>query len=274
MSYSCRLFAVVLALVGTFALAGEGASSPETERPYLLHLNGIGGLRNIDRWLVRGIVDAGLDAEVELYDWTTNQTGIESLINAKLHDEQSTIIARKLEEKFRQNPARRIIVTGHSAGAGIAVYALKKLPEDVTIDTLVLLQPALSPQYDLTRALRHVRTVAYSFHSEHDPVLGPGTKLFGTIDGPKTEAAGRVGFAPPEGADEVAYSKFKQFEYDNAWAQLDHSGDHIGVMMHPFAKGVVGPLLLTGRLPKIEPATRPSTTPPAPPSTRPSGASR
>ncbi len=272
---SIRLILVLLVAITTSGFVFAEDPNKSTAKPYLLHLNGIGGLRNIDRSLTGGIVQGGLDADYEIYDWTEGQTGLESLMNGKLHKEQSKIVADKLVAIFRENPSRRIILVGHSGGAGIAVWALEQLPDGVSIDTLVLLQPALSPEYDLTKALKRVRSSAYSFNSIHDmAVLGAGTKLFGTIDGPKTDAAGRVGFAIPDGAEQLEYSKFKQFEYDNAWTQLGNSGDHIGVMMRPFARDVIAPLLLTGELPKIEPATRPSVRVTTRPSTQPSGVSR
>jgi hypothetical protein len=108
--------------------------------------------------------------------------------------------------------------------------------------------------------------------SEHDPVLGLGTRLFGTIDGVKTEAAGRVGFSRPADADAGQYAKLVPVEYDPAWIRLRNIGDHIGPMMRPFARQILAPLLSTGILPKLPPLKLPSTIPSTQPATQPAGA--
>ena len=60
--------------------------------------------------------------------------------------------------------------------------------------TVFLLASALSPEYDLSKALGHVRGKVYVFTSPGDSlVLGTGTRLFGTIDGIKSDAAGLNG---------------------------------------------------------------------------------
>ena len=44
-----------------------------------------------------------------------------------------------------------------------------------------------------------------------------------------------------------------QVPYDSAWMKLGNIGDHIGPMARPFAREVIAPLLLTGKLPVIKP---------------------
>jgi pimeloyl-ACP methyl ester carboxylesterase len=180
-------------------------------------------------------------------------------------------VAKLIQKRARENPDEKIIITCHSGGAGIAVWALEGLPDDVHIDTLVMLAPALSPSYDLSRALKRVRHRAYSFNSEYDPILGPGTRTFGTIDRLMVNAAGRVGFEKPAGADAEQYAKLVQFPYNRSWMSLGNIGDHIGPMMPRFASRVIAPLLLTGELPDFnttQPATAPATQPTIAPSRR------
>jgi hypothetical protein len=96
-------------------------------------------------------------------------------------------------------------------------------------------------------------------------VLGVGTRMFGTIDGVKTDAAGRVGFAkPPKAVDPRQYEKLVSIGFDPAWIRLSNIGDHIGPMMRPFAREVLAPLLRTGVLREFAGAgTRPTTRPAA-----------
>jgi pimeloyl-ACP methyl ester carboxylesterase len=227
--------------------ATEPATAPPElgppPRPYLLHLPGIGGKRRIDRMLVNGLAEGGIDAEVEIYDWTGDDPGLSALYAAKRNRAQAAKVAEMITRVHREDPRREIYLTGHSGGTGIAVWALEQLPDDVQIESLLLLASALSPTYDLSEALRHVRGKAYALSSAYDPVLGIGTRLFGTIDGVQTDAAGRVGFAQPPGADAAQYEKLIEVPYDRGWIRLSHIGDHIGPMMRPFAREILAPLV-------------------------------
>jgi pimeloyl-ACP methyl ester carboxylesterase len=258
-SLCCAACAIAL-MASTFATVGcaqerlavvQHASSNNRPEPFHLHLNGIGGYRSVDRGMLRGLQEGGLDADVEAYDWTGADAGLGALLQQKRHVEQSRKVEQMIERAAREQPGRRITLTAHSAGAGIIAWALEQLPDDVKVDSLVLLAPALSPTYDLTRALRHVTGHVYVFYSPYDAaVLGLGTRLFGTVDGVKTDAAGKVGFEEPAGADDKQYAKIVQIPYNVAWAKLGNIGDHIGTMSRPFARKILAPLLLDGTLPE------------------------
>ena len=270
----CKSFRsiVTLLLAGVALLGGCGQpSEPATLAPaatppilsaVLLHLPGIAGARGMDEALVSGIVAGGIDAKTEIYDWTLETPGLQALVSHEHNEEEAQNVADMLEQRYRADPRRRIYLTGHSGGSGIAVFALEKLPKDVMVDDVVLLASALSPGYDLSKALAHVRGHLYNFYSGSDPVLGYGTRYFGTIDGVKTVAAGRVGFAAVPAADPAMYGKLKQIPYDPAWMQLNNAGDHVGPMHRKFARVIIGPLLKTGELPVVpnaEPVGAPTT---------------
>jgi len=269
-----RLISCILALLlfGP-ACAHEGpASRPQTLYPsatqpfvkttptYLLHLPGIGGLMPIDKLLTQGLRDGRYFGQIDVYDWTNGNAGLLALTSYDHNRDQAKEVARMIAQTAAEDPKAKIMVTGHSAGAGIAIWALEDLPPDVKIDALVLLAPAISPGYDLTSALRHV-TRAYAFISEHDPILGPGTRTFGTIDRVKSDSAGRVGFKMPDSADPVQYRKLTSIPYDKSWMKYGNIGDHVGPMTRSFARCIIAPLLLTGEVPSTaaQPATSPTT---------------
>jgi hypothetical protein len=154
-------------------------------------------------------------------------------------------VADLLTKQFRANAEQPIYLICHSGGAGPATWALEKLPPDVKVACFVMLAPALSPQYDLSKALAHVTGCAYCFNSvDDDLVLGTGTKMFGTIDGMRCDAAGRVGFERPATADEKAYAKLVHKPYESAWSRYGHVGGHVGCMGSPFVQAIVAPLML------------------------------
>jgi pimeloyl-ACP methyl ester carboxylesterase len=166
-------------------------------------------------------------------------------VSFKRNQAEAQKVADLIIDHIRKQPASPIILSGHSGGTGIAVWALEKLPADIKIDKLILLASALSPDYDLRLALSHVKSQCYSFCSENDLiVLGAGTKMLGTIDGKKVEAAGRCGFCLPAGADLAQYDKLIQKPYDKSWLQYHNVGDHMGCMMRPFAQSILAPLIL------------------------------
>lgn len=244
--------------------APVAASRPTPARPYLLHLPGIGGKRSIDQSLVRGLVEGGFKGDVDTYDWTGGNVGIQALHGFARNHEQAKVIARKIIARRRANPAGSIYLTCHSGGAGLAVWALEDLPPDIHIQGLIFMAPALSPGYDLTAALHHVDGRAYAFTSLSDSmVLGYGTRMFGTIDGVNTDAAGRVGFRRPPQADAAQYAKLTNIPYDPDWSQYHNLGDHVGAMSRLFSRQVITPVLLWGIVPPL-PATLPTTLPDTP----------
>ncbi len=260
-SYFINMKRIKPSLVILCVLCVSAVKSPAAEpgKAYLLHLPGIGGHMRIDDLLTSGIAQGGLDAEVQIYDWTAGHAGLLALTSYDRNQIEAQKIADAIVRIARADPGRRIILTGHSGGAGLAVWALEKLPDEVHVDTLLLLAPALSPQYDLSKALGHVTGKLYAFSSTMDPVLGIGTRNFGTMDRIKTDAAGRVGFSMPPRADAALYAKLIGVPYDSTWTRYYNAGDHIGAMMRPFARSILAPLLLTGELPTVSPASQPST---------------
>jgi hypothetical protein len=249
--------------------ASAHADAPtEKPKPWLLHLPGIAGDTRIDRRLLQGIRDAGFAGEIEIYDWTGDHPGLVALRARQYNDAEAQKIADKITDHYRADPKTPILITSHSGGTGLCVWALEKLPPDVKVERVMLLASALSPDYDLSKALSHVRGKAYAFSSPNDGiVLGAGTSVFGTIDGKQCQAAGLCGFACPKNADEEQYAKLVPMPYDSAWIKLGNIGDHIGVTSRAFAETVIAPILM-GKEPPA-PTTRPSARATASTTTRP-----
>ena len=241
--------AVVLLLVsfsgGLSSAAPTTAPAVDFSHTWLLHLPGIGGEMPVDRDLVDGLRKGGWKGPLTVYDWTENDPGLDALRNHKRNMREAAKIADMIQDHVRKDPKVRIVVTSHSGGTGLAVWALENLPDDVQVQDVLLLASALSPGYDLSHALKHVRGHAYVFYSQGDAlVLGTGTKMFGTIDGVRSEAAGLIGFSTPKGADPNEYRKLVQKPYDEGWQVYGHFGNHIGCMSGSFADHVLAPILI------------------------------
>jgi pimeloyl-ACP methyl ester carboxylesterase len=224
---------------------------------YLLHLPGIGGVRSIDVDMVDGLKMAGFSGKRQIIDWTGNDPGIGALQAYDRNRKEAAQIAKTLTARFDADPQGKLYLSSHSGGGGLAVWALEALPERVKVETVFLMSPALSPDYDLTKALRHVAGKMYVFSSLDDQlVLGYGCRMFGTIDGKKCDAAGRVGFTRPPDADPDQYAKLVPMPYKLEWARFGDFGNHIGGMTAGFARAVLAPLILssaTSTLPPVGP---------------------
>lgn len=249
------LFALVL-LFGVPVVARAADEADEHER--FIHLPGIAGARLLDRYFVTGIREGGYDGEIEIYDWTAGDPGLGALLARRRNEEQAARLAERLEGLLTDDPDLKIRLVGHSGGAGIAAWALERLPEGMQVETLVFIAPALSQRYDLSEALAHVRDKAYAFTSPNDViVLGAGTRMLGTIDGVKEEASGLRGFTKPEGADDEQYAKLVPMPYTGEWMKLNNIGDHIGPMSRMFAARMISPIVQGKGPPATQPAVKP-----------------
>ena len=263
---------IVAAFAALLAVAGCAAPAPavlaaevraDCSKAWLLHLPGIAGERRIDRELIRGFEQAGFTGKTQIYDWTEHDPGLDALLAYKRNHHEAHKVADLITKQFRADPDIQIILTGHSGGTGLVVWALEDLPDDVRVQTVYLLASALSPRYDLSKALRHVKGHVYVFTSLGDSlVLGTGTRLFGTIDGVKSDAAGLMGFVMPKGADKDLYAKIITEPYERQWINFGHMGNHIGCLSRSFVANVIAPMVLKD-LATLETAVAPTSQPSA-----------
>jgi hypothetical protein len=217
-------------------------------KPYLLHLPGVGGGNFLHRQYLAALGDGGFDAEMEIIDWRRHHWPISALHDYDANRHAAERIAHQLVERRRAEPDRPIYLSAESGGAGVATWVLEALPDDgdPVVDAALLISPALSRDYDLTPALRRVRTKMLVFTSRNDTlVLGLGTSLFGTMDGRREVAAGMVGFRRPPGADVAQYAKLEQHAFGADWfwshGQL---GGHASALGARFASARIAPLLV------------------------------
>ena len=241
------VIAAVLFVVG--CAAHPSIPMPSDVTPFgrnvtLIYVPGIGGYGHDDRGWVNGLKAGGYSGKTEVWDWT----GKLGPISALWAHARQRAVAKRIADRVRtlrwESPSEPLVLVGHSAGAGLLVMALEDLPPDLQVDDVVLLAPALSRTYDLTRALRHVRGHADLFYSERDTlVLELGTFLLGTVDGVHGEAAGHGGFVKPSGASDGAYAKLTVHPYSDARRLYGDDGGHEGVLSSGVAAAIVAPML-------------------------------
>ncbi len=163
------------------------------------------------------------------------------------HRRWSEAVAAEILAWRERHPSVPVYLVGKSGGAWIMVGALERLPAG-SVESAVLLAPALSPGYDLAGALRAVRREVVVFWSPLDlAILGLGTWLFGTSDGVHSAAAGLVGFrepSPPPGGDGPARpARLRQVRWRPSMALKGYLGGHVGPDSPAFLRAYVVPLL-------------------------------
>jgi len=216
-------------------------TAEQWDRGYLVVLPGVEGESWFNSNIAQGLRDGGVDSAIEVYDWTTGHWVLFPLHLRHLerNREQARTIAGKIVAYQDAYPGRPVHVVGNSGGGGVAMLTLEALPEDRQVTSVVLLAPAISPNYDICRALEKTEHGIWNYHSGGDWfILGAGTSLFGTVDGRHTPSAGMIGFnLPADRRDDAAITnKLHQIPYDPHMLANGHYGGHFSVNGFSFVR--------------------------------------
>lgn len=243
MLYSTLLRSAYRRLLGP--LPGPPPESDETA--LVLVVDGVGGLDLCSLGLAYAVARAGLKHRVQPLAWGHGfGRWYRDLTNVENHARQSALLADLVRSYRAQHPDRPVFLVGKSGGTGVVVRALELLPDE-TVEAAVLLAPAISPSYDLSRALAALRRELHVFWSPLDVfILDAGTRLFGTIDRVRSPAAGRSSFRMPPGLGPEAaaqYGKLRQVRWSPRMAPTGYLGGHVGTDSPAFLGRYVVPIL-------------------------------
>ncbi len=75
-------------------------------RAYHLHLPGIGGYRRIDKGMLVGLQEGGLDADIEECDWTIGNPGLGALLGVQTHTVESAHVAKMITDAATAHPGK------------------------------------------------------------------------------------------------------------------------------------------------------------------------
>lgn len=184
-------------------------------------------------WRV-GLRRSGLPHQVHAFRW---QQGFRATLTfadlwrTSHHRRMAEELAGKLRTAREAGPVH---VVSHSAGTAITSYALELLGEDEPITSAVLVGSALSPGYDLSRAIRRCEFGVLSVESWLDNFfLGVGTAVLGTADRVWSPAAGMVGFRFP--VEPPMSGKFHRLRWNPRHSLEGWLGGHLSVASPRFA---------------------------------------
>lgn len=251
-----RTMAALLAPIILFAAAAPAQADtpvpPSKEKDVqkqglVFVLDGIGGHDWLGMTSQIFLPCAGVKHVIRPYNWSHG-------FGQLLKDLQDTRhMARKAEElaaliqsEKNADPDRPIYILANSGGTCLALMAAEQLPPG-TLQRLVLMQAAVSPEFDLRCALRAVRTNIVNHHSTMDRfILHWGTWQFGTADRHYVASAGCTGFVVPRDlspADAALYDRLIQIPWEPRMMLDGHHGGHIGVHAPGYLMNHVAPWL-------------------------------
>ena len=234
------LYTALLSALFRFRYGEPAEVEPGPDSGLVLVADGVGGLHLCGIGL-KYVMGAGRGPHrVKLHDWGHGLGRWHAdLANVANHKAQAEALAAEVRAWKTERPGSPVYLVGKSGGTGIVVRALEHLAPD-TIEAAVLLAPAISPGYDLSKALKAVRREMIVFWSPYDVViLGIGTRIFGTIDRVRSVSAGLVGFRAGPGQ----LGKLRQIRWRPKMIKSGYLGGHIGPDNPAFLRDYVLPLL-------------------------------
>lgn len=235
--------AALVLFAGCYEPAADVGDRPEAGLVYLFP--GIDGLE----WEVQrahdALRDAGVASEIRVFDWQSPFDPLENLTDEARNRQLAAGVAEELHAFQREYPAAPIDLVGYSGGGGIALFAVEALSDAVRVRRIVLVQSAVSPRYDLSRALTRVSDALVNFYSSRDwLILGVGTSVFGTIDRSFTASAGSVGFVVEAAVPRAAQrTLLRQVEWTEAMRRTGHWGGHLSIGAYDWNRSFVAPLV-------------------------------
>jgi hypothetical protein len=222
-------------------------ADPNSKRGVVLVVCGIGGIDFVALSSQWALPRAGVRHEIREFPWSHGK----GRLLRDLQDTQHCLrkaneLAAEVRKIKAQDPERPVYLVGKSGGTGLVLAAAEQLPPE-TLERIILLSPALSPNYDLRPALRATKHEIVSFYSPYDQlVLNWGTSQFGTIDRFYGASAGLHGFVIPNdqgGEDRALYDRLVQVKWNPAMILEGHLGSHLGTSMPAFVAKEVAPWL-------------------------------
>lgn len=222
------------------------AEDPSAKPGVIFVAGGAGNLVNlpsITKWAGK---QCKLPHEVRAFEWQHGKGRIVLDIQDARHlIDKANELAQQILEYQVTHPDRPIYLIGKSTGAIIVLMAAEKVPIS-SLERIILLSPAVSPNYDLVPAIHSTRAGVISFHSSLDiAVLNWATTLVGTADRHYNPSAGLNGFVLPAAKTSAAldYERLIQINWSPSHAWYGHLGGHMGNGMPLFLLYEVMPYL-------------------------------
>ncbi len=239
-------------LVITLAGCAQPKAITSTDHYHVILCPGIAGHDLLCHRLTRQI-DNLPDVSAQLWDWTVveytgDPTGLRNLTDFPRNQRRAALLARQIMYWRAAHPTDHLSLVGVSGGAGIVLFAAADLPNDFTLDRIVLISGAVSPTFDLASAASRTQRGIFNYYSKGDSlVLNDGTSRHGTTDRKFVPSCGYCGFAKPANPDVTA--NLYQLEWKPEYRSLGNDAGHLGGLNTVFAQRFILPLFTANTSP-------------------------
>jgi hypothetical protein len=232
---SSRLVDTMFAAPAGMCAAQPVAGQCSTGR--IIILPGIRNTRFHLAGIVRDLQAVFPNFEIEVRTWGVPLAGLHNLHAYERNIQTAQSIADDISEWRRGHPADTLYIVGYSGGGGIATLVAAALEDGTAVDRLILVAPAVAPDFPLReQVLPHVREFIVNFASESDLQVGLGTRVFGTINGVETVAAGFSGF-------HETHPRLVEWHWTAHDERLGHRGNHLGYLGRRWQRSTLLPVL-------------------------------
>jgi hypothetical protein len=239
---------LVLACACTTAKAQEPVPRRAQGRGGVVYLvGGIGGFDSMGYCARAVLPAAGIHHELRDFIWTHGKGSfLKDLQDTRHLMRKADELAAQIKEQHARQPERPIFLVAKSGGTGLALLAAEQLSAG-TLERMVLISAAVTPDYDLRPALRATRREVVAFSSKNDQViLNWGTRQFGTVDRFYGPGAGYRGFVTPkslDAEDQALYQRLVQVHWKPTMLMYGYAGTHSGTSSPGFLLGELAPWL-------------------------------
>ena len=239
---------VAVTLLAAAATSGSTQQPAPAKPGVVFVVGGIGGIDVLGLSAKWAFPRAGVPHEVRDFVWTHGFGRLfKDLQDARHLRNKAELLAAEVRQVKARDPDRSVYLVGKSGGTGLVLAAAEQLPPG-TLERIVLLSAAVSPDYDLRGALVATRGEIVSFYSRYDQViLGWGTRQFGTVDRVYGPSAGLCRFhIPPDltAVDRALYDRLVEIPWSPRMICEGHTGTHFGTSLPAFLAREVAPWLM------------------------------
>lgn len=228
---------------------------------YTYYLDGAGGGTAKANWaegVKEGMLAAGYPGAGEMFSWEEGKgLVVDQDASVAYKRSKAKELATEIQKQKAAFPNAPINLLGFSAGTAEAIFALEYLPDNLQVDQVVLLGTSISRDYDMTKALRHVKGKLYIYTSTHDRMLGFLMPFSGTADRKFNDpGAGITGFVQPKSANDETKKLYANKIVTIRWTkELEADGDygrHFDNIKMEFIRDHVAPLLMGKPVPGLK----------------------
>lgn len=229
--------------IGPACCAPGGAFKTGACKPIVFVVDGEASSTHLSDNLMQLKSDQNLPLFFQPVRWTRHDSHSKDVIDVDAQINAAARIACAVKAIQKDTPNAPVFLVGHSGGAHIVLRAAEMLPPK-SVDRIIVLSPAVSCSYDLTRALQTSRGGIDNFYSSEDGLLEHMAEHVGNADGGRGRSAGLGGFRCyfSDAKSIAAYRNVRQYHYT---VEFCGSGGHYTWCRYHNLKKTVVPMLLS-----------------------------